>query len=431
VQKLIPMKLSGSTTSPTMASALRRALLVVRAPRVAGALVLGIAVTGVAMAACSDPAGGALLGGAGGVATGEPGSDPTRVNGNAGPSNTAPVDGGIFADAGPEATKAETLFRGLQTELVASCGGTSGVCHVSGAYQSGQTPVWLGAPDPYVSAHAFPGIIVRDPYSSKLIVKGPHAGPAFSGNTKDLGDRVLAWLTQEALAIKVQALPGTDAFGVAGGPNTVDISGGGTGVAGAKITFDAAIDGTILTLTNVKMVAPAGTGVHIAHPVFTRVTASGKTVDDPVDSFSNLDQTQAAGTTQPLGTGFLILSSWSPSDKMKIGFTTLGAATVADAGSTGGCKSLATFVSAAVPAIQQNSCLNCHDQGGSGASALDLSSVGKDNARACAQSLNKVNLADKAKSAIIQAPTGGLGNHPFQNASGNYAAMMLTWINNE
>ena len=308
---------------------------------------------------------------------------------------------------------------------------TSGVCHVSGSYQSGQTPVWLGAPDPYVSAHAFPGIIVRDPYSSKLIVKGPHAGPAFTGNNKDLGDRVLAWLTQEALAIKVQPLPGTDAFGVAGGPNTVDISGGGTGVAGAKITFDAAIDGAILTLTNVKLVAPAGTGVHVAHPVFTRVLASGKTVDDPVDSFSNLDQTQAAGTTQPLGTGFLILSSWSASDKMKIGFSTLGAATVADAGPTGGCKSLATFVSGAVPAIQQNSCLNCHDQGGSGASALDLSSVGKDNARACAQALNKVNLADKPKSAIIQAPTGGLGNHPFQNASGNYTAMMLGWINNE
>ncbi len=404
-----------------------------RAPVWGGAVVLGVVLASV-LAACGDAGGSSLLGGAGGGASSAgPSSDAEGGGpGSSGAANTPPFDGGIFAEAGPEASKAETLFRALQNDLVAGCGGTNGVCHVLGAYQNSQTPKWLAGPDAYVSIHSYPGIIVPDPYSSKLIVKGPHAGPGFTGTYKDLGDRVMTWLNQEALVIKVQPLPSTDVFDVVNGPNSVDIGKGGTGVTGAKITFDAAIAGPILTLTNLKLVAPATAGIHIAHPIFTRVLASGKAVDDPVDSFSNLDQTQGAGSTQPLGIGTLILSTWNDTDKMKIGFSTLAAAVVPDAGATGGgCKSVTSFTANAVPAIQQNNCLNCHDQGGNGNASLDLSQVGKDDAKACAQALNRVNLGNKAQSAIIQAPTGGVAAHPFKNASGTYTTMMLAWMNNE
>jgi hypothetical protein len=401
-----------------------------RSPMWVGAVVLGIAISGVSAVACSDGGADGLLGGRSG-ATADGGSG--GPNGNGGGDPPGVIDGGVFGEAGPEATKAESLFRALQNELVTTCGGTNGVCHVSGVYQNNQTPKFLADPDPYVAIHDYPGVIVKDPYGSKLIVKGPHAGPAFTGTSKELGDKVLAWLTQEAFAIKVQPLPGSGAFSVANGANTVDVSKGGTGVDGTKITFDAATSGSILTLTNMKLVAPAATGVHLAHPIFVMVPKTGSPIEDPVDSFSNLDQTQAAGSTQPLGTGTLILSSWDPTNQLRIDFTTLAAAAAPpDAGTTGGCKSVATFTANAVPALQNNTCLNCHGAaGGSGFASLDMSQVGKDNAKACAQALGRVNLANKAQSQIITAATGGIAAHPYKNAPAAYTTAMLNWINNE
>jgi hypothetical protein len=98
---------------------------------------------------------------------------------------------------------------------------------------------------------------------------------------------------------------------------------------------------------------------------------------------------------------------------------------------TDGCKAVANFADNAVPAIQANSCLNCHDSGGSGNSALDLSALASnppDEETACAQALTRANPTLPAQSDIILAPTGQVANHPFKNASQSFVTMMETWI---
>jgi hypothetical protein len=322
---------------------------------------------------------------------------------------------------------AEKLFRALEEDFDKTCGRQ---CHAEGG--SG-APTWLKGPDRYFTIRQYPGIITSDPYQSKLLTKGPHAGPALTGANQGLGDRITEWLNAEALVIKKKALPGTDVFTVVTGANTVDISKGGVGVDGAKITFNATLSGTLLSLDALSLVAPPAVAVRIAHPVFVIVPDTGSPFDDPVDSFSNLDQKVAAGQTKPLGTGKLVLVNWKPAYKMRITFNILEPTKIEDGGTlAGGCKSQATFDSSAVPAIQNNQCLTCHSgQNGTATSALDLTKLGTDRAAACAQALSKVNLANKPQSLIIVAPSGG-GGHPYTVADATaWRNAMLGWINNE
>lgn len=337
-------------------------------------------------------------------------------------------DGGTTGDGGTTsgAAAAEAAFRALSADLTQACGGA---CHTDG---KGNAPAYIAAPDAYKSIKAYKGIVVKDVSTSSLLTKGRHEGPDL---VDPLRGKVFAWLALEAKALSEAALPATDAFDVVAGTNTVDISKGGTGVAGAKLTFTARMSGTILTLTNMQVSAPATSGVHIVFPIFDLVPTQGETSRDT--SFSNADQTIAAGQTATLNPGLLILTTWATGDKMKVEFTKLESATVSmdgGTGSTGGCKSVASFVSNAVPAIQQNACLNCHNTGGSGNASLDLSALGRnppDDAKACAQMLAKADPANAAQSDIIQAPTGGVANHPFKNASQNYVQMIEAWLANE
>lgn len=322
-------------------------------------------------------------------------------------------------DGAVGSAQGRALFEALLTTLDSTCGGA---CHAQGA---GGAPLWLGPPDPYVSAVSFPGIVVADPGTSIIVTKGRHEGPPLQD---PLLTQVLQWLTAEAAALPVTVLPQTPPFTVASGPNAIDCS--KAGIAGLHITFDAAIDGSVITLDNLNIVTPTTTGVHVTYPIFAILPAGGGAeIDDP--SFSNEDQTVAAGTTTPLGPGLLILTDWSAGAQMKIEFTTIAAATVADAGLTGGCKSVADFTSDAYPAIQANTCLTCHGKGGSGNSAMDLSalqSTPPDYTTACAQALPQINPQDPAQSQIILAPTGQAPNHPFKNASQSFVTMMETWI---
>ena len=100
---------------------------------------------------------------------------------------------------------------------------------------------------------------------------------------------------------------------------------------------------------------------------------------------------------------------------------------------SGGCKSVATFTSSAVPALQKDGCVGCHSGANASAkSALDLTSVGTNDTAACAQALAKVNLTNKAQSMIIQAPAG-----THAHAGGKvddtqaFTAALLGWMNNE
>jgi hypothetical protein len=357
---------------------------------------------------------------------------------NGGNGNPIGSLGGKDATALTPAQVAEAMYRALESDLVKACGGP---CHGAGT-APGNPPVWLAPPDTYVSVKTFPGAITPDPNQSRILNHGPHAGPSLTGGTyKPLGDRVFAWLQQEAVVLSLKQLPSTDAVAVTTGANSIDISkgetdtDGGSVLGGAKITFTAAKSGTIMELSKITVVAPASTGMRIAHPIFVIVPAMGTNVNDPVDTFSTVDLTIAQGQNAPLGTGDLFLFKWDDTNKLKIAFTTLEPATPKpDAGmTTGGCKSVTTFTSSAEPEIKNDGCLGCHaGSNGAATSALDLTQVGKDDTMACAQALNKVNLTNKPQSAIIQAPAGNLTHQggkvadtqPFTNA-------MLGWINNE
>jgi hypothetical protein len=358
---------------------------------------------------------------------------------NGGNGNPIGSLGGKDATALTPAQVAEALYRALESDLVKTCGGP---CHGTGT-APGNPPVWLAPPDTYVSVKAFPGAITPDPNESRILNHGSHAGPSLlSGTYKPLGDRVFAWLQQEAIVLTLKQLPSTDPFTVTTGANSIDISkgetdgdGGATALTGAKITFTAAKSGTIMELSKITVAAPAATGMRIAHPIFVVVPAMGANQNDPVDTFSTVDLTLASAESAPLGTGDLFLFKWDDTNKMKIAFTTLEPATPpADAGmTTGGCKSVTTYTSSAVPEIQKDGCLGCHaGSNGNATSALDMTQVGKDNTMACAQALNKVTLTNKPQSPIIQAPAGNLTHTGGKVAdTAAYTTALLGWINNE
>jgi hypothetical protein len=391
-----------------------------------------LAIFAATVAACGNGSTGALqahgLDTAGG-GSGEPSGGMPSGSGVTGQSNPTGTDAGsgstitssdasVAGEAGPGSVAGRAAFEALLPNLGPTCGGA---CHSQGA---GGAPLWLGPPDPYVSAVQFPGIVVADSAASIVLTKGRHEGPALQD---PLLTQVSQWLAIEATALPVVTLPQTPPFTVTMGANDIDCSAGG--VAGTHITFSAAVSGSEITLSDLNIVAPAATGVHVVYPIFAILPTGGAEIDDP--SFSNEDQTIAAGQTAPLGPGLLILTDWSAGAQMKIEFTTLAKVTVSDAGLTGGCKALSTFTADAVPAIQANTCLTCHNTGGSGNSAMDLSGLAAtppDDATACAQALAQTNPANPAQSNIILAPTGGLANHPFTSASKSFVTMMETWI---
>ncbi len=332
------------------------------------------------------------------------------------------ADGGTLVDGAASESQGYALFEALLPALSNTCGGP---CHQQGV---GGAPLWLGPPNPYTSATKYPGIVGPNPDTSILVTKGRHEGPALAD---PLLTQVLGWLTAEAAALPAMTLASSPAFTVTMGANDIDCS--AAGIPGLHVTFTAAASGNLLTLSNLDVVTPTTTGATITYPIFALLPQGAPEIDD--SSFSNLVQTVAAGTTTSLGSGILVLTQWATGDQMKIEFTALVKATVMDAGSTtGGCKSVTSFTTNAVPAIQANTCLNCHNTGGSGNAALDLSALASnppDDATACAQALSRVNLTTPAQSEIILAPTGQVANHPFKNASQSFVTMMETWITAE
>jgi hypothetical protein len=338
------------------------------------------------------------------------------------PPTVSVTDGGAeitFNDGAVETGR--ELFEALLPQFQITCGNA---CHELGG--SG-APTYLGGTDPYLTITAFTGIVVPTPAASILLTKGVHEGPALSN---PLLGQITQWLTVEAAALAAAQSPMTAAMTPATGANTIDLS--SLGVPGASLTFTAAVTADILTLSSIEIAAPASTGIQVVFPIFYVNDGSTQTAND---GFSNVAQTVAAGTSAPLGPGTLVLTGWAAGDTLQIQMTQYGKATAADAGSSGGCKSVATFTSDAVPQIKANTCLNCHNTGGSGNASLDLSALAlatPDYATACAQALTRVNTTTPAQSDIILTPTGaGNAMHPFKTATAAYVSGMEAWIANE
>ncbi len=373
-------------------------------------------------ASATGGGGVAQPGGSGATGSGSGGSKGGATGSSSGSGSGIGADGGPVGDSAA-GSPARALFEALLPTLSSTCGGA---CHGLGV---GGAPIWLGQPDPYTSATKFPGIVTPNPGTSIIVTKGRHEGPPLAD---PLLTQVMGWLTAEAAALPVVTLPSTAAFTPANGSNDIDCS--AAGIPGLHITFNATASGNLMTLSGIDVIAPTTTGAQITYPIFAILPQGGAEIDD--SSFSNLVQTVGAGTTTPLGPGLLVLTQWSTGAKMKIEFTALVKATLADGGSstTGGCKSVTSFTQNAVPAIQANTCLNCHNTGGSGNASLDLSGLASnppDDATACAQALTRINPQNPAQSDIILAPTGQVANHPFKNASQSFVQMMETWITAE
>jgi cytochrome c553 len=384
-------------------------------------VVVAVLLAAIGAAACGDSATDQLLSGSGPAHRDDgAGQSAGQTQSNPGGTSTSPGDGGA-GDPGA------AMFQSLLPALNASCGSA---CHAAG---TAGAPAYLAPPDAYGSIKAFPGIVVSDPSTSVLLTKGRHEGPDL---LDPLRSQVEQWLQAEAPFVATTPPPSTDPFAVQPGTNEIDISKAAVGLAGAKLSFNAAAQGTILTLSNIQVLAPPATGVHVVAPVFVVIPQQGAEVPDT--SFSNADQTIQPGQSASLQPGMLILTDWSAGATMRIEFAKLEAVQVsvgADGGGvTGGCKAVAQYQSSAVPAIQQNGCLNCHDTGGSGNGALDMSALAAnppDYATACNQALTRANPQNPPQSDIVLAPTGGVAAHPFKNASSSFAPMMEAWIGAE
>lgn len=357
---------------------------------------LMIALSGVTFAACSDDAAEGL---------------------NRGGRGASSSSSGGTGEDGNQVSEEERLFREAQADIEKKCGGT---CHTEGTYKP-TPPVFLAGPDPYKSIKGHPNMITPDPNASAFMNKGQHAGPAVDRNVDaDFYKKVFDWLSAEAVAIQSIKLPTTPPFTVVSGPNDVDLSpacvGGMTNV---HMKFDASIVGTTLSLSNIKVVAPAGSiGVHILQPKFVRVLAAPKDglteFADPADSFSNTDAFITAGTedTLPPGSVFFAGATWRPydmaNDKIRIEAVKIEPGNPPTAIEVATCKNVPNFTANVLPSLRGQAggfnlnCANCH---GNGLAGLSLN--GADQTVVCNQVLGKLNGANIAQSVMVTKVTVG------------------------
>lgn len=372
------------------------------------ALTLGFAIASiaVAMVACSDDPADKIggRGGPGGASSsGSSGSsgDPNDPNN---PNNQ------------PEEQK---KFFELQPDLEKKCGN---VCHNQGTYRP-EPPKFLAGATPtdvYKSIKSHPGIVVRDVYASTLLTKGPHAGPALNTDP-EFEKKVVAWLELESIAIQSQKLPTTEPITVKQGANEIDLTPASGGkLTGVKLKFDASLVAGMLSLSNLKLVAPAGQDVHLQQPRFIRVLPAPKPdgtqeVADPADSFSNTDATVPGGAETALAPGSVFFSGdgWKPfdlaADKIRIEAVKLepGKVSVIEAAKT--CKNVAGFTANVLPSMRGQAggfnlnCANCH---GNGLAGLSLNNA--DQTLVCNQVLQKmVAPPNVAQSLIVTKVTAG------------------------
>ncbi|AKV01918.1 hypothetical protein AKJ09_08581 [Labilithrix luteola] len=334
----------------------------------------------------------------------------------------------------------EPLFRAVQDELVRTCGGANGSCHVAGT----TAPHWLGGDDPYVTAKNYKGILpaTREVGDSILLTQIDHEGPSLK-RTPSLFEGVASWLQAE---VPPPPLPNTGAFTVASGFNSIPLDTVASGMAGGRITFLATENNGTLTLSALRFYAPPKSTVKMEAPFFVILPRSGKVDADPKENGFTGELTVNAGTSADFFSGKMILLHWDATGQLKIAFQKLE--TTEAQGAATGCTALDVFQSKALNAMRadveeivvyhngeedggppagtvvgKNSCLGCHAGAASNAppeavQAMDLRAADTDPATACAQARNWINFQDKTQSTILLNPTGKANpNHPMRALS--------------
>jgi hypothetical protein len=347
--------------------------------------------------------------------------------------NGAGGDGGTQS---PEEIAAKNAF---EQEALPILNGFCASCH-SGSMVGID---WM-ANDPDVRTHmlTFPGLINLDtPTQSQLLSKGAHEGPAL---TTDQAASLLDWINLEkAAAGGPDTSVETTAFQPVVGQNTVDLS--AIGLTGSTLTFRLEPLSVGIYLNEITV--HAGTdGAHVVHPLFVTWDDAGTASPDPVDRFSDIDLTVAAGTDSPLGGGTAVFVDVSPQTKLSIHFKVAELATGGDTtgggGITGGgCKDVAGFTQYAQPLLAAN-CASCHAGNDASATAAtdmtkinDLTDTGQ--AAACGQILSRVDKGSVINSGVFVAPNPGQNTtHPFKfggdvNQFNNFQSQLTLWINQE
>jgi cytochrome c553 len=312
----------------------------------------------------------------------------------------------------------------MQADLMKACA----TCHdVAGL---ADTP-FLAGPDRYQSFVSWPRIVAAVPEQSILLT---HAvtGKGHIGTNLDsaalkptLFPKVKAWLAEEAKTFVAppQMIPHIEPFAPIIGFNAVYLEPLGMEFSGMAVTFSADfLTPTTLELSDIQVHPTSKAGVHMVHPLFVMYPVGVDPIPDPVDSFSNLDQTFDIGKSGTLGPGTVLLVNWQKDARLSLAFETIEAIVAPDpdagdggSGPGGGCKDVAGFDANARPALQQR-CAGCHGgNNGQATSALDMSALNADSTKACAQVLNRVSPADPPSSQIfITTDPNGNAAHPYK-----------------
>ncbi|HZS42105.1 MAG TPA: hypothetical protein VFF06_34990 [Polyangia bacterium] len=332
------------------------------------------------------------------------------------PLNGSGDDGGAGADLGVDVN---ALFNAnVAPILTASCG----ACH---AKTGGVGPGFMDPkPDMLTTILAYPGLIGATPETSRIYAKGQHEGPALTpAQAPVIADWINTWNAHQpagagdAGTVKPQIMP----FKPVMGPNTVELAMLDSALAGQSITFTARMVGTSLELSSITVITPKSSGLHVVHPLWVTWDQHYNATPDPIDSFSNLDETVPASSTTPLGPGTLILPNFQSGFMVNVVFNLIEAKAVAvpDGGTVagGGCKNVAGFIASAKPTLS-GVCANCHAQNGNSAagafSLLTINQAGGD-AQACASTLGEIDTTTPANSRIYTYtdPASGIA-HPYK-----------------
>ncbi len=365
--------------------------------------------------------------------------------------------GGRGPNGGPDP---EPIFRALEEDLIATCGGPNGTCHVRGSFQ--QAPTWLGGQDPYVTAKKYRGVIpaTQEVGDSILLTQVRHAGPSLSDAPNDLFGRVSDWLNAE---VPGPPLPNTGPFTVANGFNDVPLDLVASGLTGARLNFLATEANGTLTLSALKIKAPNNANITLSAPFFVVLPRNGKIKADPeVNGFAG-ELTVPAGASVDLFNGKMILLRWDPRGQLKVVFSTI--ATSPGQAVATGCTNLELFKSSALPAMKMTveeladdgmedggdlpvigtrpGCIGCHgqlsDTPGPAVRAMDLRGANPnanplDEAAACAEAKQWIDTKDRSKSVILLNPTGrGNTLHPMKpiSESDPIIAGIKAWVDAE
>jgi cytochrome c553 len=345
---------------------------------------------------------------------------PSALSGAAASGTTAGAGGG----GGAVENAGEALFRDLEQDFFDACG----ACHDAGG--TAGTP-FLAGPDRYVSTLSWPGIVVKDPAASLLlthpIAGGGHLGVNIDsdGLASTLLPKVEAWLAEEAKGIAEpppDVGPSIEPVTPILGFNAIYLDALGDELLGMAITFTAEeLGDSSLLLREIEVHPTAKLGLHLVHPLFVVYPKGAGPDPDPIDSFSNVDQTFPAGAAGALGPGTLVLSNWQSLAKISIAFEVIEVKSADDpgeggggAGATGGCKAPDAFAESAAPALDP--CFGCHGgSNGAATGAVDMSDLKSDPGSACAQVRTRVSTGDPPSSQIfITTDPDGNAAHPFK-----------------